>query len=147
MLIFRPAVLRGSTRLDLPRPVLVCRLHDSWDYLKLKVPLRAGEQVSGPSQDGVRISLEGQIGSQAGALKLREEEMLEALLALRGVLHVEGSDFYVLSLYEEEGGSRARYFRQCVTDRFDVDLSNQRLYSYAISIRATDPVLYDGPLG
>jgi hypothetical protein len=143
MIQFIPTIFHGETAIEFPRPVTVCRIHDSWDFLKLKVPRLDGEQIAGPSRDGVNIVIEGQIGSLSGELKLSEEEMLSAVEALRTALHTESDQGFALALYRDDL-ENYRYFKQCVTSRFDVDLSNQRIYSYAVSIHAADPRLHDG---
>ena len=77
MLEFLPTIIRDDQLLELPRPVSICRMHDSWDYLKLKVPRQEGDQISGTSRDGVDIVLEGQVGTQGGELKLSEQRILQ----------------------------------------------------------------------
>jgi len=143
MLQFAPTLLRGEDTIEFPRPIIVCRVHDSWDFLKLKVPRQDGDQLAGPSRDGVDITIEGQVGSHSGELKLSEERMLEALETLRGSLDADDDQGYVLALYRRDDGSY-RYFQRCLTSRFDVDLSSQRIYSYSVSIHAGDPIWYDG---
>ncbi|SFH68430.1 hypothetical protein [Planctomicrobium piriforme] len=143
MLQFAPAIVRDLDVVEFPRPILTCRLHDSWDFLKLKVPRRDGDQVAGPSRDGVDVTIEGQIGSLSGELKLSEAEMLSAVEELRAALHVADEEGFALALFQDDEGGR-RYFQQCLTTRFDVDFSNPRIYSYAASIHASDPVLYGG---
>jgi len=143
MLQFIPAILRGSQIVEFPRPILACRVHDSWDFLKLKVPRQDGDQLAGPSRGGVEIAIEGQVGSQTGELKLSEERMLEALETLRAALHSGEDAGFSLALYQSGPGA-FRYFRKCLTSRFDFDLSSPRLYSYAVSIHAADPTLHQG---
>ncbi|HWL09532.1 MAG TPA: hypothetical protein VNQ76_14075 [Planctomicrobium sp.] len=138
---FSPAILRGLNVIEFPRPVISCRLHDSWDYLKLKVPRQDGDQVAGTSRDGVDISLEGEFGSVSGSLKLSEEAMLNAMEELRTALHVENEEGYSLALFKSSSGDR-RYFQNCLTTRFEVDFSNPSLFSYTVVIHASNPVLY-----
>lgn len=147
MLTFHPMIARAGTLVELPRPILVFRVHDSWDFMKLKVPLRDGDQVAGHSRDPVTIAIEGRIGSHSGELRLTEAEMLETIDALREVLHVDDAEeSYVLSVFEDAGTGQHRYFRECTTIRFDVDLSEKHLYSYTLSIHASDPELHSGTL-
>jgi hypothetical protein len=146
MLEFRPAIIRDDAIIELPRPILACRIHDSWDFLKMKVPLQDGNQLAGPSRDGVDISIDGQIGAYSGELKLTEGAMLDALLALRSALHVTDAEGYLFALFATPDHSQARYFRRCLTSRFDVDFSNPRLYAYSVAIHAADPVLREGAL-
>ncbi|WP_437225288.1 hypothetical protein SH661x_003999 [Planctomicrobium sp. SH661] len=143
MMQFAPAILLSDSIVELPRPILICRVHDSWDFLKLKVPRQDGNRIAGPSRDGADITIEGQIGSQSGNVKLSEVTMLETVELLRSALHTSDDDGFSLALYRD-GDSNFRYFRQCVTTRLEIDLSSQHLYSYALSIHAADPVLRSG---
>jgi len=136
-----PAILRGLDQIDFPRPILICRLHDSWDYLKLKVPRQDGDQISGASRDGVDISIEGQFGTHSGELTLSEAEMLAAVDLLRDALHSSDETGFELVLFQAASGAW-RSFRQCQTTRFEVDFSNPSLFSYSASIHAADPVLH-----
>lgn len=147
MLTFHPAIVRDGTLIELPRPILVFRLHDSWDFMKLKVPLRDGDQVAGHSRSGVDIAVEGQIGSHSGQLRLTEAEMLDSIETLRAALHVDGDDdTYTLAVFEDLQADHYRFFQNCTTNRFDVDLSDKHLYSYTLSIHASDPQLHTGLL-
>jgi len=143
MLQFAPAILQGDLVIEFPRPIVVCRIHDSWDFLKLKVPRQDGDQLAGPSRDGVEITIEGQIGTHSGELKLTEERMLEAIDVLRAALHTTDDSGFSLALYQMNAGNY-RYFRKCLTSRFDFDLSSQHIYTYAVSIHAADPTLHEG---
>jgi hypothetical protein len=142
MIQFGPAILKDDVLIEFPRPLTVCRIHDSWDFMKMKVPLQDGEQISGPSRDGVDVILEGQLGSHAGELKLSEAMMLETLLTLREALNVSGDQTFELVLFHDEAGVPCRSLRRCVPNRFDVDFSNPHVYAYSVSIHAADPVLY-----
>jgi hypothetical protein len=142
MIHFAPAILRDDSLVEFPRPLTVCRIHDSWDFMKMKVPLQDGEQIAGPSRDGVDVILEGQLGSHAGELTLTETTMLETLLTLREALHVTGEKTFELILFQDEFGSAARSLRRCLANRFDIDFSNPHVYAYSVSIHAADPVLY-----
>lgn len=141
MFQFAPAIVRDLDVTPFPRPILSCLVHDNWDYLKMKIPNRAGNEISGVSQDGVSISIKGQIGSVSGSLKLTESEMLTAAEALRDALNASGETGYVLSLFEDELENR-RYFQNCLTTRLEIDFSNPAIYSYSVSIFAADPTLY-----
>ena len=147
MLEFRPAIARPASLIEFPRPILTLRVLDSWDFETMKVPLRDGDQIKGHSRDGVAISLEGQIGSHSGALKLSEPEMLATLDTIRDAVDVsQNSGQYSLILYEEPQSSQYRYFQSCTTSRFEFDLSVQNLYTYAVTIHASDPEFYSGAL-
>lgn len=146
MLQLVPQIVHPTATVELPRPILVLRLQDSWDYMKLKVPLKDGDAVVGHSRTGVDIAIEGQIGSQSGNLKINEADMFATLQSLRSVLHVSSEQTrYEFTLYQDAQTGFKRYFRDCTTVRFDYDLSTPHLYSYAITIHASDPTIYDGP--
>ncbi|WP_437186945.1 hypothetical protein SH668x_000316 [Planctomicrobium sp. SH668] len=111
--------------------------------MKLKVPRQDGDHLAGASRDGVNISLEGQIGSHAGELKVAESSMLECVDLLREALRSTDERGFFLGMFRDEEGIY-RYFQRCFTNSFDVDFSNPRIYSYSVVIHAGDPVLYEG---
>lgn len=142
MLNFQPTLVLGELLVELPRPIVVCRIQDSWDFLTLKVPFRDGDQVAGPSRDGAEVVIEGRIGSQSGDLKLSEEAMLLALLELRTALHDVTEEGFKLALYRDSLSAEYHYFERCRTSRLDIDLSDNHLYSYAVMIHASDPAVH-----
>ena len=146
---FRPAIARGAELFDLPRPVPTLRVQESWHSEKFKVPLRDGDTLLGHSRNGVDITVQGQVGSQAGDLTLSEEAMLAALEALRAALHVSPTqDRYHFYVYYDSDTNTYRHFRNCSTTRFEWDLSDSHLFTYSATIHAEDPVLYlTGPDG
>ena len=147
MFEFQPAISRPASFIEFPRPVTSFRVLDSWDFQQMKVPLQPGDQVEGHSKNGVSISLEGQIGSHSGTLKLSEEEMLSTLDTIRTVLDVnQVSGKFVLVLFEDLQSDQFRYFQKCTTSRFEFDFSSKHIYSYAATIHASDPTLYSGSL-
>jgi hypothetical protein len=146
MLTFAPQIIRQTTILEIPRPIVSLRLADAWDVQRFKVPLRDGDILAGHSRNGTDIRLEGQIGSHEGSLKLDEGAMFDTLETLRAALHVESStDTYILSLYHDHFGEH-RYFEDCTTTRFDVDLSDKHLFSFQIHIHASQPAIQHGLL-
>ena len=146
MFHFKPAIWRNDLLYELPRPVVALRIQDTWDFARFKVPLHDGDTLAGHSRGGVDISLEGQLASHSGDLKLTEADMFAALEALRSALDVIGSDnLYELFLYHDDASSTYRSFRSCSTVRFEYDLGDQRLFTYAAVIHAADPVIYTTP--
>ena len=140
---FKPAIYRDAVLYELPRPVVSVRVRDVWDFEQFKVPLADGDFVVGHSRDGVEIALEGQIGTQAGALKATEETMFAALEELRSKLSVGSPDeTYLLFLYHDVASGTYRHFKKCTTVRFDYDLSDPHLFTYSVVIHAEDPVIY-----
>jgi hypothetical protein len=143
MFTFKPAIWRNSTLYELPRPIVSVRLLDSFDFEQFKVPLAAGDAVEGRSQNGVDVSIEGQIGTQAGQLKTDEASMFTAIETLRANLAADSpEDSYELFLYHDPGSSTYRSLRGCSTVRFEYDLSDPHLFTYAVVVHATDPEIY-----
>ena len=143
MFTFKPAIWRNATLYELPRPVVSVRLLDSFDFEQFKVPLAAGDTIEGRSHNGVDVSIEGQIGTQAGALKADEAAMFAAIEALRGNLAAETpEETYELFLYHDAGSATYRSLRGCTTVRFEYDLSDPRLFTYVVVIHAEDPEIY-----
>lgn len=147
MLKFHPAIARAGTVIEFPHPILVFRVRDAWDFDKMKVPLRDGDQVVGHSKAGADIAIEGQIGQHSGALKLTEPEMLTTLSTIREALDVNATvGSYSLLLFSDSAVDDHRYLKSCTTTRFEFDLSNPTIYSFAAVIHAADPVMHAGPL-
>ncbi len=143
----RPAIARGTDIFDLPRPVPSLRVQESWHSERFKVPLRDGDTLLGHSRNGVDITLQGQVASQAGALKLDEASMFETLEALRAALHVSADDAkYWFILYHDEATARFRHYRGCSTVRFEYDLSDEHLFTYSAVIHAEAAGLFDSEL-
>jgi hypothetical protein len=144
MFSFKPAVYRSPTLYELPRPIVALRVHDAWDFAQFKVPLADGDSLSGHSRQAAEITIEGQIGTQAGTLKPTEETMFDEIEQLRSVLHVDESappyDFY---LYYDLATGTYRRFTDCSTVRFEADLSDPHLFTYSVVIHAADPKLYN----
>ena len=140
---FKPALYDGSTLHELPRPVTALRLRDRWDFERFKVPLAAGDTLVGHSLDGVDLAVDGQIVSQAGALMLSEHDMFSELETLRSALDVSAAgQKYEFFLYHDSESATYRKFKNCSTLRFEYDLSDKRMFKYAIEIHAEDPVIY-----
>jgi len=143
MFRFKPAVWDGAALYELPRPVTTVRIQDSWDFARFKVPLDAGDSVAGRSLNGVDIAIEGEIGTQAGALKAGEEAMFVEIAALRAALAADApAASYELFLYHDPASATYRSFRNCTTVRFECDLSDARLFVYSAVIHASDPTMY-----
>ncbi|HVJ84976.1 MAG TPA: hypothetical protein VM452_04980 [Caulifigura sp.] len=147
MWIFEPAIWKGGSLWQLPRPVAAIRLADSWDFEKYKTPLADGDLVTGHSRNGLDVQLEGQIGHVAGSLRIDENAMLLAMLNLRTRLDVDNAaGRFRLVLYRNTSTGQSRYFEKCSTVRFESDLSDPRLISYSVLIHASSPELQTGAL-
>lgn len=139
----RPAVYSGGSLYELPVPVTALRVRDAWDFERLKVPLADGDTLSGHSQQGAEIVLEGKIASQGGEQKETEQEMFAELEQLRSVLDVNADGpKYSLFLVHDADAEYYRKFKSCSTVKFEFDLSNRVLYAYSVVIHAEDPVIY-----
>lgn len=146
MFVFKPALWRDSTLFELPRPVTSVRVLDAWDFTRFKVPLLDGDVAAGHSRNGVDVSIEGRLGSHAGALQPDEAAMFSILSNLRSRLHTPpDSNGYTLFLYHDPATSTYRSFRRCTTVRFEYDLSDPHLFSYALVVHAADPAIHLGP--
>lgn len=146
MFTFEPRIVHGDYSYALPRPILTLRLGDAWDVQRFKVPLREGSILTGHSRNGTEIRIEGQIGSQAGTLRLTEQAMFETLEELRTAVDVSHqSGPFMLSLYGDAQGLH-RYFAACTTLRLELDLSDKHLFSYSLHIHAAEPVIRHGLL-
>jgi hypothetical protein len=144
MLTFKPAIWRDGTLYELPRPVRSLRLQDGWDFAQFKVPLAAGDTIEGRSQNGVDIAIEGECGTQAGALLPDETAMFAELEALRSALGVETpEEVYELFIFHDATSGTYRSFRDCSTVRFEYDLSEPWLFTYSILIHAANPQVFD----
>jgi hypothetical protein len=140
---FKPAIYKNSVLYELPRPVPVVRMRDAWDAGRFKVPLADGDALVGHSRQGVEISIEGQIGSQSGTLKTSEGDILQAAELLRERLDVSSdAEKFELFLYHDTASGTYRKFKICSTVQFEIDLSNQNLFTYSMVVHAEDPVLY-----
>ena len=140
---FKPAIYKNSVLYELPQPVLAVRVQDAWDFEQFKVPLADGDFLTGHSQQGVGISVEGQIGEQSGSPKALEQAMFAEIETLRTALDITSdSDKFEFFLYHDTSSSTYRKFKSCSTVRFDYDLSDKNLFAYSIVIHAEDPVIY-----
>lgn len=141
--LFQPGLYRQSTLFFLPRPVTVLRVQEGWDFQQFKVPLKAGDVHVGHSRQGIDILIEGQCGSQDGALKLTEEEMFVSLEALRSALDVTSDDDkFEFFPYYDSGSATYRKYKACSAVRLEYDLSSPHLFTYSATIHADDPTIY-----
>ena len=142
MFLFRPSIVRSGSVYELPRPITSLRVQDAFDFAKWKVPLVSGDLVAGHTSSGVDIALEGQIASQAGQLQLTEEQMFLTLEGLRqAVQSATPEDRFRFFLYFDPVTGTYRSFRDCVTARFEYDLSQKQLFTYSLTIHASRPAL------
>lgn len=141
--VWKPAIFDASGLYRLPRPVTSLSWQDSWDFVPLKVLLAEGDELAGLSRGGIEIRIEGQIGSQAGSLKLTEQDMFTTLETLRSRVNVlSAAAKYEFFIYHDDTSSTYRKFKSATTVQFECDLSDVHLFTYTVSIHADDPTLY-----
>lgn len=146
MFSFRPSLVRPDAVFELPQPVTSVRVQDAFDFAKLKAPQMTGDMLVGHSSSGVDIAIEGQIGSHAGNLRLSEEQMFLTLESLRQAVHSASPiDRYRLFLYFDPATATYRSFRDCMTVRFEYDLSRKQLFTYTLVIHASRPAIETTP--
>ena len=145
--VFQPGIYRNSNLYLLPRPVSTLRMTEGWDYQQFKVPLKDGDVHVGHSRDGINILIEGQFGSQNGALKLTEQEMFSALETLRSSLDVTSdSDKFEFFTYYDVDSVTYRKYKDCSAVRLEYDLSSPHLFTYSATLHADDPTIHStGP--
>ena len=142
MFSFRPSIVRTNSVFELPQPVTSVRVQDSFDFAKLKAPQMTGDMLIGHTSSGVDISIEGQIASHAGVLRLSEEQMFLTLEALRQAVHsISPDDRFRLFLYFDPATATYRSFRECATVRFEYDLSRKQLFTYTLVVHASRPTI------
>ena len=142
MFSFRPSIVRPNSVFELPQPVTSVRVQDAFDFAKLKAPLSTGDMLVGHTSSGVDISLEGQIASHAGNLRLSEEQMFLTLEALRQAIQSSSpDDRFRLFLYFDPATATYRSFRECATVRFEYDLSRKHLFTYTLVVHASRPTI------
>ncbi|RLS52603.1 MAG: hypothetical protein DWH91_16270 [Planctomycetota bacterium] len=140
MFMFRPSIVRSGTVYELPRPITSLRVQDAFDFAKWKVPLVTGDLMVGHTASGVDIALEGQIASQAGQLRLTEEQMFLTLEQLRQTVQsTTPEDRYRLFLYYDPASATYRSFAECATVRFEYDLTHKSLFTYTLTVHASRP--------
>ncbi|VAX40666.1 hypothetical protein MNBD_PLANCTO02-2909 [hydrothermal vent metagenome] len=145
---FKPTIDNGVLLQELPRPILRLSVQDAWDFEQFKVPMKDGDTLVGHSQKGIEISIDGQVGTQAGTPTLTEEAMFTALESLRAVADVADSNSkYDFFLYYDVATSTYRKFKSCSTVRFEYDISDNTLFTYSLVIHAEDPAIYSTASG
>jgi len=141
--VFKPAIFRDSILYELPRPVSLVKMTDIWDFERFKVPLSSGDSLLGQSLHGVEIILEGNLGSQGGTLKLTEQQMFDEIDTLRTKLDVTAAtSLFEFFLYHDTSSATYRKFKKCSGLKFEWDLSNEALFSFAAVIHASDTKIY-----
>lgn len=140
---FRPKIGRGEDIHELPRPVSLVALQETWDAERFKTLLVDGDTSVGSTRNGVEITVSGVIGSTEAA-PLTTAELFAALAKLRDQVHVGPDDAkYRFYLLHDADASLYRYFQACTTVRLETDLAQLTAIKYRLVIHADDPAIYD----
>ena len=140
-----PAIAFGATFYRLPQPVDVLRWVDRADFRRFKVPLADGDEALGFSDGPVVIEVEGRLTRTGeGAVLPNLQDMFAEVVNLRAAVKGDTANdreykFYIIY---DAAGPTVRYFKQCYTLSFLVDLSDPTTISYALAVKAKDPTLY-----
>lgn len=138
-----PAVYRSAATYELPLPVTLLKVRDSWDFERFKVPLADGDKRTGHSRKGVEITLHGQFGVSGGGFLADEDAMFTELNALRAALDVSPSaGKFEFFLTHDTSTPKYRKFKSCSTEWFEFDVSHRHLFLYKAVIHADDPLIY-----
>ena len=143
---WKPAIYKGGTLTELPRPVLSLEIQDSWDFRTSKVPLDDGETLDGHTFNGPVISVSFQMAKQAGVQKLTEVEMFDLYKSFRDTVNVDtDADKYEFFIYHDTTGSGTyRKFKKCAPIEYSCSFGDDvnALFVASLTVKAEDPVIY-----
>lgn len=140
---FRPKIGRGEEIYELPRPVSLVGLKETWDAERFKTLLVDGDTSVGSTRNGVDITVSGVIGSTESAL-MTPAELFAALADLREQVHVGPDDVkYRFFLLHDADASLYQFFQACSTVRLETDFRHMTAIQYRLVIHADDPMIYD----
>lgn len=107
-----------------------------------KVPLLDGEFTSGHSQNGLEITINGELAQQENNLLLTELQMIDAMNQLRELIHTSHTDtpLTVFLIYDPID-SNYRYFENCSASKITFDLTSPHVYTYQLSLLIDTPTL------
>lgn len=144
---WKPAIYKGSTLYELPRPVPALTIKDGWDMREAKVPLSDRTFVNGVSKNGVTIVVGGliAINGETGVQLCAETDRLAAYVEMRSALDVsDDTERFEFFVCHDAGTSYYKKFKSCVCKELTVDLGDESRtdWPYTLTILAEDPVLY-----
>lgn len=139
---FRPKIGRGDALYDLPQPVSLMALNETWDGERFKTLLVDGDTSVGTTRNGVEITVSGVIGSTE-ASPMTTTELFAALAELREQVHVgPNEEKYRFFLLHDAEASLYQYFQSCTTIRLETDFKQVTAIRYRLVLHADDPVIY-----
>lgn len=141
-LLFSPGIFANEIFSPLPAPITRLQIQDHWDFDRYQVLFTDGDHTRGISRAGVDLTITGSVASVGGVSLLNEEAMFNAIENLRDSLKQQADELFTFYLFRQQTNQTCRYFRECSVTRFQYDLSQPELYSYALTLHADDPVIY-----
>jgi len=140
---YKPAIYKNAQLYELPKPILSLKLQDSWNQEQFRVPLATGDVLVGHAQNGLTISVKGELHHTTGTPKAAELALFDDLETLRAALSTSSPDErYELLLYHDDNAELYRRLVSCATLHFQFDFADQHRMVYGIEIHAEDPIIY-----
>ena len=140
-------IWKNGTFYDFPAPLKSYRISDSYDMDTQKAVLVDGEQLSGVSQNGVKVDIAGctQIQNHDDPVCTARNQ-IAAWAAFRSAIKVSGEDKFELFLHYSPivGNTFYRKFKRCAPTEVVVSFGddNRTEYPYSASFHCEDPVIY-----
>lgn len=142
-LTWKPALYDGTNLFLLPRPVTVCRIRQTFDFGRYKVPLENREHAAGRSANGLEIHLEGQALKSGSAVQQDEKAMFNRLADIQHRITPDDGDVnFQLFLYHDTAENEYRSVKACQAERFEFEISDHFAFRYVLDVFAADPNLY-----
>jgi hypothetical protein len=143
---WEPAIYKGGTLFELPKPVKSLVVKHGWHFETTKVPLADGQFTDGHSKQGVSIFVQGELGSEVGVGNLTtaqlQFERLEAWTTRLDVVSA-GTDKYEFVIWNDKSSVYRKYKDvSCVDLTFDIGDDKHVIHPYTINLFAEDPTIY-----
>jgi len=138
---WRPAIYKSGQLTELPRPVTRCEFQDEWDHRASKVPLKDGIETTGISYNGIRVTVAGQCGLDAGTKTITEETMFAKLQDMRAKVNIDSdSQKYEFFVYHKVGGPY-RKLKRCIPQGFGMSFGDDDfvIFTYTLEVLPQDP--------
>lgn len=140
-------IYKNGTFYQFPEPLKTFRIEDSWDIDEQKAVLVDGEQYTGVSRNGVRVTVSGctQISDGSDAECAPRNQFL-AYLDFRNAMDVSNGDKFELFMHYQTQVSVQFYrkFKNCVPVEASVMFGddNRVELPYSFSFKCEDPTVY-----
>jgi hypothetical protein len=145
-------IYKNGTFYRFPEPLKSMRIEDSWDMDEQKAVLADGEQLTGLSRNGVRVTISGcsQI-SNGETPECASRNQFVTYAAFRSAMDVSNDDKFELFLFHQTMPSTEFYrkFKRCVPAECSVAMGddNRIELPYSLSFRCEDSTIYSTPGG